>query len=72
MQFKRIALASAITSILAGCGADDQPYEYLSKPSSSYTRDQVKTDQVYLYMPSMAHAPAMRVQWPHSCKGRKS
>lgn len=33
MQFKRIALASAITSILAGCGADDQPYEYLSKPS---------------------------------------
>lgn len=57
MQFKRIALASAITSILAGCGADDQPYEYLSKPSSSYSRDQVKTDQVYLYMPSMAHAP---------------
>ncbi|HFG1921961.1 TPA: hypothetical protein ACGF2N_002986, partial [Vibrio cholerae] len=57
MQFKRIALASAITSILAGCGADDQPYEYLSKPSNTYTRDQIKTDQVYLYMPSMAHAP---------------
>ncbi|ENM5888443.1 zinc-dependent metalloprotease [Vibrio mimicus] len=57
MQFKRIALASAITGILSGCGADDQPYEYISKPSNSYTRDQVKTDQVYLYMPSMAHAP---------------
>ncbi|ENM5906018.1 zinc-dependent metalloprotease [Vibrio mimicus] len=57
MQFKRIALASAITGVLSGCGADDQPYEYISKPSNSYTRDQVKTDQVYLYMPSMAHAP---------------
>uniref|UniRef100_UPI0006B9BA27 hypothetical protein n=1 Tax=Vibrio cholerae TaxID=666 RepID=UPI0006B9BA27 len=64
MQFKRIALASAITSILAGCGADDQPYEYLSKPSNTYTRDQIKTDQV-LMNPLMILVKIIKLRWIH-------
>ncbi|HDY7486248.1 TPA: zinc-dependent metalloprotease [Vibrio vulnificus] len=57
MHFKKVALASAITAILAGCGADDQAYDTLSKPENSFEKTNVKTDQVYLYMPSMANAP---------------
>lgn len=57
MHFKKIALATAISSILAGCGADDQAYDTLSKPENSFRKTDVKTDQVYLYMPSMANAP---------------
>ena len=72
MDFKKIALSSAITAILAGCGADDQAYDYLSKDEnqvkiSSITSYEPVTDYnevkeiplpgVWMYRPSTSSAP---------------
>lgn len=37
MTFRKVVLASAIALALAGCGADDQAYEYLDKDSNQTT-----------------------------------
>ncbi|KGY08084.1 zinc-dependent metalloprotease [Vibrio sinaloensis] len=71
MALKRLALASAITGILAGCGADDQPYDTLSKPDNLVSKAQIKTDQVYLYMPSMAKAPKYAVSMAPFMQGQE-
>lgn len=71
MHFKKVALVSAITSILAGCGADDQAYEYLDKPENLIEKSSFKTDQVYLYMPSMARAPKYAVSMAPFTQGQE-
>lgn len=72
MHFKKVALVSAITSILAGCGADDQAYEYLDKPENLIEKSSFKTDQVYLYMPSMARAPKYAVSMAPFTQGQEN
>ena len=57
MLWKKSLLISVISTALYGCGAEEQPYDTLSKPSNSFDKSQLKTDQVYLYMPSMGDAP---------------
>lgn len=57
MLWKKSLLISVISTALYGCGAEEQSYDTLSKPSNSFDKSQLKTDQVYLYMPSLAHAP---------------
>lgn len=57
MLWKKSLLISVISTALYGCGAEEQSYDTLSKPSNSFDKSQLKTDQVYMYMPSLAHAP---------------
>ncbi len=47
MTFRKIALATAISLALVGCGADDQPYEYLShKPVDQISISDVTDNEV--------------------------
>jgi len=71
MKYRKIALASAIGSILVGCGADDQAYDTVSKPVNLVSKSQIKTDQVYLYMPSMARAPKYAVSMAPFMQGQE-
>ncbi|HAS6348496.1 TPA: hypothetical protein I7241_11050 [Vibrio vulnificus] len=72
MAFRKVVLASAIAFALAGCGADDQAYDYLDKDSNqisiaSITSYKPVTDYqdikeiplpgVWMYRPSTSSAP---------------
>jgi len=69
--FRKLALVSAIATALAGCGADDQAYDTLAKPDNLVSKTQIKTDQVYLYMPSMAKAPDYAVSMAPFTQGKE-
>lgn len=69
--FKQLALVSAIATALAGCGADDQAYDTLPKPQEQIEKSQIKTDQVYLYMPSMGRAPKYAVSMSPFTQGQE-
>lgn len=69
--FNKLALVTAITTALAGCGADNQAYDTLEKPSALIQKSQIKTDQVYLYMPSMAKAPDYAVSMAPFTQGQE-
>ncbi|MDO6707833.1 hypothetical protein [Photobacterium sp. 1_MG-2023] len=53
----RFMLSALNTVLLAGCGADDNDYKLVDKKPEQITRNALKTDQMYLYMPSMGKAP---------------
>lgn len=61
MNFKKLSLVTAVGAALVGCGADDQAYETVSKPDQQFAKSNIKTDQVYLFMPSLAKAPKYAV-----------
>ncbi|WP_245823705.1 zinc-dependent metalloprotease [Photobacterium proteolyticum] len=69
--FRKLALVSAIATALAGCGADDQAYDTLPKPQEQIEKSQIKTDQVYLYMPSMGRAPKYAVSMSPFTQGQE-
>ncbi|SON49079.1 zinc-dependent metalloprotease [Vibrio tapetis] len=71
MKYNKIALASVIGGILSGCGADDQAYDMATKPANLVSKSQFKTDQVYLYMPSMARAPKYAVSMAPFMQGQE-
>ncbi|EOD77014.1 MoxR-like ATPase [Grimontia indica] len=71
MKFNRLFLSVSITAALAGCGADDQAYDTLAKPESLTSKSSIKTDQVYLYMPSMAKAPQYAVSMAPFMQGQE-
>ncbi|QFT10249.1 M66 family metalloprotease [Vibrio sp. THAF190c] len=56
MDFKKIALSSAITAILAGCGADDQAYELQERDSKEVAVQDLK-DGRWFYVPTTGAAP---------------
>lgn len=65
MAFKRIALASAITAVLAGCGADDQSYEYVDRDAKEIKVSDLKLDGRWFYAPTTGAAPRFAVtQFP--------
>ncbi|WP_221274644.1 zinc-dependent metalloprotease [Thaumasiovibrio subtropicus] len=57
MITRKLPIAAAIGLALSGCGADDQAYDTVSKPVEQVSKNSIRTDKVYLYMPSMAKAP---------------
>ncbi|EGU59341.1 MoxR-like ATPase, partial [Vibrio nigripulchritudo ATCC 27043] len=61
MNFKKLSLVTAVGAALVGCGADDQAYDTVSKPEQQFAKSNIKTDQVYLFMPSLAKAPKYAV-----------
>ncbi|WP_373958504.1 M66 family metalloprotease [Vibrio gigantis] len=56
MDFKKIALSSAITAILAGCGADDQAYELQERDAREVAVQDLK-DGRWFYVPTTGAAP---------------
>ncbi|KHT45814.1 zinc-dependent metalloprotease [Vibrio sinaloensis] len=56
MALKRLALASAVTAILAGCGADDQSYEYVDRDTKEIQVKDLK-DGRWFYVPTTGAAP---------------
>ncbi|MDO6500399.1 zinc-dependent metalloprotease [Photobacterium sanguinicancri] len=70
---KRSLAASSIISalFLAGCGADDQSYDLVERDPQQVTKRDIKTDQVYLYMPSMAKAPRYAVSMAPFMQGQE-
>lgn len=65
MVFKRLALTSAITAILAGCGADDQAYDYVERNEMEIQVKDLKTDGRWIYAPTSGAAPRFAVtQFP--------
>ncbi|CAK4068779.1 zinc-dependent metalloprotease [Vibrio sp. 16] len=56
MALKRLALASAVTAILAGCGADDQSYDYVERDSKEIQVKDLK-DGRWFYVPTTGAAP---------------
>ncbi len=56
MMFRKIALSSAITAILAGCGADDQAYELQERDSKEVAVQGLK-DGRWFYVPTTGAAP---------------
>ena len=56
MDFKKIALSSAITAILAGCGADDQAYELQERDSKEVAVQDLKEGR-WFYVPTTGAAP---------------
>ncbi|CCN83661.1 putative Metalloprotease [Vibrio nigripulchritudo SFn27] len=71
MKFKKLSLVTAVSAALVGCGADDQAYDTLSKPEQQFAKSNIKTDQVYLYMPSMAKAPRYAVSMAPFMQGQE-
>ncbi|MBW3694621.1 MoxR-like ATPase [Vibrio sp. T187] len=57
MNFKKIALASAIGGILAGCGADDQQYETVERDAKEFAVKDLKVDGRWFYVPTTGAAP---------------
>ncbi|WP_159651701.1 zinc-dependent metalloprotease [Vibrio atypicus] len=65
MIFKRLALTSAITAVLAGCGADDQDYDYVERNEHEIQVKDLKTDGRWIYAPTTGAAPRFAVtQFP--------
>lgn len=65
MKFKKIGLASAITAVLAGCGADDQPYEHVERDSKEVKVSELRLDGRWFYAPTTGAAPRFAVtQFP--------
>lgn len=56
MNFKKIVLSSAITAILAGCGADDQAYELQERDAKEVAVQDLK-DGRWFYVPTTGAAP---------------
>ncbi len=56
MMFKRLALASAITALLAGCGADDQAYDHVERDAKEIAVKDLK-DGRWFYVPTTGAAP---------------
>ncbi|QUJ66875.1 zinc-dependent metalloprotease [Photobacterium sp. GJ3] len=67
----RFMLSALTTALLAGCGADDNDYKLVDKKPEQITRDALKTDQVYLYMPSMGKAPRYAVSMAPFIQGQE-
>ena len=65
MAFKRLALASAVTAILAGCGADDQDYDYVERNENEIQVKDLRTEGRWIYAPTTGAAPRFAVtQFP--------
>ncbi|WP_039475699.1 M66 family metalloprotease [Vibrio sinaloensis] len=65
MAIKRLALASAVTAILAGCGADDQSYEYVDRDAKEIKVSDLRLDGRWFYAPTTGAAPRFAVtQFP--------
>lgn len=65
MKFKKIGLASAIAAVLAGCGADDQPYEYVERDIKEVKVNDLRLDGRWFYAPTTGAAPRFAVtQFP--------
>lgn len=56
MAFKKLAVASAVAAILAGCGADDQSYDYVERDSKEIQVKDLK-DGRWFYVPTTGAAP---------------
>lgn len=61
MKLNKTILLSAIAAGLSGCGVEEQEYDTLPRSEEQILKSQIKVDQVYLYMPSMARAPKYAV-----------
>lgn len=57
MEFKKLALASAIAATLVGCGADDQEYDSVERDSKEMAVKDLKTDGRWFYVPTTGAAP---------------
>ncbi len=56
-MFKKLALASTIGVLLAGCGAEKRPYDAYERPAEEITVDSLDTKSLWLYMPSTGNTP---------------
>ncbi len=56
MMFKKIALAAAVSAVLAGCGADDQAYEYEKRDAKEVAVKDLKEGR-WFYVPTTGAAP---------------
>ncbi|MDO6707831.1 zinc-dependent metalloprotease [Photobacterium sp. 1_MG-2023] len=61
MKSGRFFLSLITTAILSGCGADDKAYQTEDKPLEQFHRSALKTDQLYLYLPSIGKVPRYAV-----------
>ncbi|EGA69731.1 hypothetical protein VISI1226_17740 [Vibrio sinaloensis DSM 21326] len=65
MAFKKLILTSAIGAILAGCGADDQSYEYVDRDAKEVKVSDLRLDGRWFYAPTTGAAPRFAVtQFP--------
>lgn len=71
MEFKKLILPAAITTVLVGCGADDQAYDTMPKPKEQIATSKIDTSKVYLYMPSMGRAPKYAVSMSSFTQGQE-
>ncbi|UXI01868.1 zinc-dependent metalloprotease [Photobacterium sp. TY1-4] len=71
MTPKHFTLSVLCTAILAGCGADDQAYESVPRKAEQIKKTDLNTEQVYLYMPSMAKAPRYAVSMAPFMQGQE-
>ena len=71
IKIKKLILPAIITSILSGCGPDEESYDTLPRSASQVSKSQIKTDQVYLYMPSMGRAPKYAVSMSPFTQGQE-
>ena len=71
IEMKKLILPVMIASILSGCGAKEEPYDTLPRSAEQISKSQIKTDQVYLYMPSMASAPKYAVSMSPFTQGQE-
>ncbi|HAS6487667.1 TPA: MoxR-like ATPase [Vibrio parahaemolyticus] len=55
-MFKKLTLVSAITAALAGCGADDQAYDYVERDAKEVAVKDLK-DGRWFYVPTTGAAP---------------
>ncbi|MDF2154044.1 M66 family metalloprotease [Vibrio sp. CAU 1672] len=63
-MFKRLTLVSAITAALAGCGADDQAYDYVERDAKEVAVKDLK-DGRWFYVPTTGAAPRFALnQYP--------
>ena len=56
MMFKKIALAAAVSAVLAGCGADDQAYELEKRDAKEVAVKDLKEGR-WFYVPTTGAAP---------------
>lgn len=71
IKIKKLILPVIITAFLSGCGPGEEAYDKLPRSSEQVLKSQIKTDQVYLYMPSMGRAPKYAVSMSPFTQGQE-
>ena len=55
-MFKKLAIATAVSIMLSGCGTEKREYDVVERPAEEITVDKLDTKALWVYMPSTGAA----------------